>query len=250
MPSLKALRGRIASVKSTQKITSAMKMVAASKLRRAQAQAEAARPYAAAHGADAGLARRQRGGQPDRAAAAGRHRPRPGAPADPGHRRPRPGRRVQRQCRPADPQHRPPAGEPKARRSRSSPSAARDATSCAASSPTDRRRRELRRPQVDRLRRRRGDRRPGHRHAGRRRVRCLHADLQPLPVGDLAGADRNAADPAAGAGRGGGAAGAGAVYDFEPDEDAILAPPAAAEPRGADLPRPAGQAPRASTARR
>ena len=46
MPSLKALRGRIASVKSTQKITSAMKMVAASKLRRAQTQAEAARPYA------------------------------------------------------------------------------------------------------------------------------------------------------------------------------------------------------------
>jgi F-type H+-transporting ATPase subunit gamma len=46
MPSLKDLRTRINSVKSTQKITSAMKMVAASKLRRAQAQAEAARPYA------------------------------------------------------------------------------------------------------------------------------------------------------------------------------------------------------------
>ena len=46
MPSLKDLRGRIVSVKSTQKITSAMKMVAASKLRRAQSQAEAARPYA------------------------------------------------------------------------------------------------------------------------------------------------------------------------------------------------------------
>jgi len=46
MPSLKDLRNRIASVKSTQKITSAMKMVAASKLRRAQQQAEAARPYA------------------------------------------------------------------------------------------------------------------------------------------------------------------------------------------------------------
>ncbi len=45
MPSLKALRSRIGSVKSTQKITSAMKMVAASKLRRAQAAAEAARPY-------------------------------------------------------------------------------------------------------------------------------------------------------------------------------------------------------------
>ena len=46
MPSLKALRMRINSVKSTQKITSAMKMVAASKLRRAQQHAEAARPYA------------------------------------------------------------------------------------------------------------------------------------------------------------------------------------------------------------
>jgi F-type H+-transporting ATPase subunit gamma len=46
MPSLKTLRNRINSVKSTQKITSAMKMVASAKLRRAQAQAEAARPYA------------------------------------------------------------------------------------------------------------------------------------------------------------------------------------------------------------
>jgi F-type H+-transporting ATPase subunit gamma len=46
MPSLKDLRVRIRSVKSTQKITSAMKMVAASRLRRAQEAAEAARPYA------------------------------------------------------------------------------------------------------------------------------------------------------------------------------------------------------------
>ncbi len=45
MPNLKDLRNRIDSVKSTQKITSAMKMVAAAKLRRAQEQAEAARPY-------------------------------------------------------------------------------------------------------------------------------------------------------------------------------------------------------------
>jgi len=45
MPDLKDLRIRIDSVKSTQKITSAMKMVAAAKLRRAQEQAEAARPY-------------------------------------------------------------------------------------------------------------------------------------------------------------------------------------------------------------
>ncbi len=46
MPNLKDLRLRITSVKSTQKITAAMKMVAASKLKRAQEQAEAARPYA------------------------------------------------------------------------------------------------------------------------------------------------------------------------------------------------------------
>jgi F-type H+-transporting ATPase subunit gamma len=46
MPSLKDLRVRIRSVRSTQKITSAMKMVAASRLRRAQERVEAARPYA------------------------------------------------------------------------------------------------------------------------------------------------------------------------------------------------------------
>src|SRR5690625_106217 len=46
MASLKDLRNRINSVKSTQKITSAMKMVAAAKLRRAQEAAEAARPFA------------------------------------------------------------------------------------------------------------------------------------------------------------------------------------------------------------
>ena len=45
MPSLKDLKNRISSVKSTQKITSAMKMVAAAKLRRAQDQALASRPY-------------------------------------------------------------------------------------------------------------------------------------------------------------------------------------------------------------
>ncbi len=46
MPSLKDLRTRIGSVKSTRKITSAMKMVAAAKLRRAQEHAEAGQPYA------------------------------------------------------------------------------------------------------------------------------------------------------------------------------------------------------------
>ena len=46
MPSLKDLRNRIASTKATQKITKAMQMVAAAKLRRAQTAAESARPYA------------------------------------------------------------------------------------------------------------------------------------------------------------------------------------------------------------
>jgi F-type H+-transporting ATPase subunit gamma len=48
MPSLKDYRDRIASVKSTKKITSAMKMVAASKLKKAQDQAEKSQPYASA----------------------------------------------------------------------------------------------------------------------------------------------------------------------------------------------------------
>ncbi|MBN8521811.1 MAG: F0F1 ATP synthase subunit gamma [Alphaproteobacteria bacterium] len=48
MPSLKEYRNSIASVKSTRKITSAMKMVAASKLKRAQEQAQASQPYALA----------------------------------------------------------------------------------------------------------------------------------------------------------------------------------------------------------
>src|SRR5260370_18977907 len=46
MPSLKTFRNRIASVKATRKITRAMQMVAASKLKRAQDAAQAARPYA------------------------------------------------------------------------------------------------------------------------------------------------------------------------------------------------------------
>ena len=46
MPSLKALKNRIVSVKNTRQITTAMQMVAAAKLRRAQEAAEAARPYA------------------------------------------------------------------------------------------------------------------------------------------------------------------------------------------------------------
>lgn len=48
MPSLKDLRNRIGSVKNTRKITTAMKMVAAGKLRRAQEQAVSAQPFAQA----------------------------------------------------------------------------------------------------------------------------------------------------------------------------------------------------------
>src|SRR3954463_1258914 len=73
MASLKDMRVRLASTKATQKITKAMQMVAASKLRRAQAAAEAARPYAerlgkvlgrstAAGGGARGAARRVLGG--------------------------------------------------------------------------------------------------------------------------------------------------------------------------------------------
>ena len=45
MPSLKEIKGRIASVKSTLKITSAMKLVASAKLRKAQQAIEGMRPY-------------------------------------------------------------------------------------------------------------------------------------------------------------------------------------------------------------
>lgn len=65
MPSLKILRNRINSVKSTQKITSAMKMVAAAKLRRAQAQAEAARPYAQRMGEMLAALAASEGGNPN-----------------------------------------------------------------------------------------------------------------------------------------------------------------------------------------
>ena len=64
MPNLKDLKNRINSVKSTRKITSAMKMVAAAKLRRAQEAAEAARPYAERMDAVlANLARAAKGSQ-------------------------------------------------------------------------------------------------------------------------------------------------------------------------------------------
>ena len=59
MASLKALKLRIGSVKSTQKITKAMKMVAAAKLRRAQQNAEAGRPYSTRMAEVVAIARRR-----------------------------------------------------------------------------------------------------------------------------------------------------------------------------------------------
>ena len=92
MASLKDLRARISSVKATRKITKAMQMVAAAKLRRAQDQAEAARPYAE---------RLEKNIEPRRAcrpvggrhAAAQGNRQRPNASADRRDRRARPCRR-------------------------------------------------------------------------------------------------------------------------------------------------------------
>ena len=95
MPSLKDLKVRINSVKYTQKITSAMKMVAAAKLRRAQEQAEAARPYAERMERVLGSLAASVAGPRRRTGAAGRHRQGPGPSAGGHDLRPRPVRRLQ-----------------------------------------------------------------------------------------------------------------------------------------------------------
>ena len=95
MASLKDLRNRIAATKATQKITKAMQMVAASKLRRAQAAAEAARPYAERMDKVLGNIAASVAGPRLGAAAAARHRRRSRASARGLHRRARPVRAVQ-----------------------------------------------------------------------------------------------------------------------------------------------------------
>ena len=95
MASLKELKGRINSVKSTQKITKAKQMVAAAKLRKAQASAEAARPYAARLAAVMGSHRQQGHRQRKQPQAAGRHRQGSGPPAGRRQQRQGPVRRVQ-----------------------------------------------------------------------------------------------------------------------------------------------------------
>ena len=82
MASLKDMRVRLASTKATQKITKAMQMVAASKLRRAQAAAEAARPYAERMEAVLRNIAAGSGRLRWRAEASRRHRQRQGASAD------------------------------------------------------------------------------------------------------------------------------------------------------------------------
>ncbi len=130
MASLKDLRNRIASVKATQKITKAMQMVAAAKLRRAQPAAEAARPYAermekvladVSRPASAGTraARCSRGTGGDAGASARRL-----------HGGARPLRRLQFLDRPARARQGGRSASARARRSRSSASAARATIFC------------------------------------------------------------------------------------------------------------------------
>ncbi len=199
MPSLKDLRGRINSVKSTRKITSAMKMVAASKLRRAQSQAEAARPYAERmEGMLARLAA-SIAGTPDAPrllAGTGRDQVAPGGAR---HRRPRAGRRVQLLHRPRDPHLvRRLEGEGKTVKLLPVGRKGRDylRREFAANIVGDVSYAGLKRVEFAQARE------LGERIAAmfeRRRVRRLHRGLQPLRLRDLAGAHRDAAHPAAGA---------------------------------------------------
>ena len=193
MPSLKDLRNRIASVKSTQKITKAMQMVAVSKLRRAQSAVEAARPYA--DKIETVLANLAGGVAPAAQAppllagtAPTRRICSSSAPASAGFA----ALSTPRSCawRASAPTRSP----PKARRSRSSASARRATTSSAA-----RTRRQIL-EQIDL----RGVRtitfataqpiaKQGDRDVRQRRVRRLHVVLRPLQLGDLADPDRPAA---------------------------------------------------------
>ena len=95
MPNLKDMRVRIAATKATQKITKAMQMVAASKLRRAQAAAEAARPYAERMEKVLGNIAASVAGSSIRRRGCSRHRQRPRASPARLHRRARAVRPVQ-----------------------------------------------------------------------------------------------------------------------------------------------------------
>ena len=202
MASLKDLRNRIASVKATQKITKAMQMVAAAKLRRAQAAAEAARPYA--ERMDDGARQYRRRGVGGRSAprAAGRHRRgqtcicSSSAPAERGLcgafnssiARLARDQRERAHCRGQDGQ------DPLRRQEGLRPAAPPVRQAHHRADRTARR-------APDRLRRRRCDRQEDHRAVRGRRVRRRDAVLLALPVGDRADPDR-AADHSGGDRRG------------------------------------------------
>ena len=223
MASLKDMRVRIASTKATQKITKAMQMVAASKLRRAQAAAEAARPYAErmdtvlGNIAAVGRGSRLRAARCCAAPATTR------CTCSGLHRRARPVRRVQFLDRAARARARQRAGG----RGQDGQVLLRRPQGLRAAAPqlreADRRDdRAARRAQCSASCNAEDDRREDHRAVRRGRVRRLHAVLLALQVGDLADPDR-AADHSAGV-RGQGAPTAPAAsYEYEPEEDEILA---------------------------
>ena len=190
MPSLKDLKNRIASVKSTRKITKAMQMVAAAKLRRAEDAARQARPYAERFNAVmAGLAGSvARVGH--RAAAARRDRQGGHAPSRRDDRRAGAVRRLQLDDRAAgetarrQAAHRGQDGEDPDRRQEGARAAAPRLWQ-----PADRACRPVGRS-AGRLRRRAGRRQTGARPVRRRRVRRRDDLLQPVCERDQPGADR------------------------------------------------------------
>ncbi len=241
MASLKDMRVRIASTKATQKITKAMQMVAASKLRRAQNAAEAARPYADEDGRGDLQHRRRCRRFARRAGAAGRHRQGSGASAAGLHRRARPVRRLQLLDRAPGARARAVAAQRRAKRSR---------FFCVGRKGYEQLRRTFEKQIVE--------------HVDLRSVRQLgFVNAEDIAKKVLARFEAGEFDvctlfysrfksviaqiptaqqiiplvveaPAANAGP-------ATSYDYEPEEDEILTQPAAAQPRGADLPRAAGK---------
>ena len=220
MASLKDMRVRIAATKATQKITKAMQMVAASKLRRAQAAAEAARPYAERMDKVLGNIAASVAGPRLGAGAAARHRQRPRASAGRLHRRARPVRSVQLGDRAARARARQRAdgrgqgGQVLLRR----PQGLRAARRLYEKQIIERV--ELRGVRTIGFEHAETIAREDHRALRAGRVRRLHAVLLALPVGDRADPDRAADHPA---GVRGEDRRRGAVYEYEPDEEEILA---------------------------
>ncbi len=221
MASLKDMRVRIAATKATQKITKAMQMVAASKLRRAQAAAEAARPYAERMGAIAGNIAAGMAGS-----GYWRRSCWPAPARDKVHlllvctgerglcRRRSTPRSLRRRARAREP-----AAGRRQDRSRSSPSAARATSSFAAITISYIVEHvELRAVRQHRLRQCRGHRQEGDRAAtSAGEFDVCHAVLFALQVGDRADPDRRAAHSAGVRGRRRRSRRARRLYEYEPE---------------------------------